>query len=586
VNVGRGFLGVLERLALPDDGSGVRRYDFDAELRQAGKTGHLVRMFMPAKLGEPDKCNEFSAGQHRLLQAVVRELTRPARRKGRRRGKSTAGPDLVEQAMVPAVGGKRMLACPLLDAAIRYAAFNGNGVRRGEGYRLADGGWAARAGYEPTDLRRLVGDLAALSGRLGLVVAGLDPLNGNWYSIGDLEGLCRVHSGSQVLRRMHVRTYVAEGWEERWEAAFAGTAVPDAKPVVGLAEQLARLDLPRRQVAADLGIDPSFFTKFLKGDKPLPPGKADAVRAYLAGRRGPPAPPAPDSAADPLAHLWAGGGVADPKPVPMIDVADACLLRGWSFVPMMAGEKKPLVRWKPYQTRRPTTGELDEWFRRWPEAGLALVLGQHSGIFVIDVDGPEAHRALLDKLGRVPDAPLALSGSRSPHRYHLYFRHPAAATKAKATPWHPKLEFRGEGGLIVVPPSPHKSGRRYAWAPGRSIDEVGLPEVPAAVLEALGTMGCPAVRTGVPEVRPVGGGLGVDVAQTTMDFLGGNHADGSGWNGRLYKAACDLHARGVHQDQAEPQLLAGARPWDDAEAEKASQTIASAYSQLRVPSQK
>src|SRR6516165_8277235 len=128
---------------------------------------------------------------------------------------------------------------------------------------------------------------------------------------------------------------------------------------------------------------------------------------------------------------------------------------------------------------------MQSWFRSWPDAGLAVVLGPVSDLFVLDVDGPEAHAALLKQLGAEPHVPKAISGSQKPHRYHLFFRCPGIATKAKATPWHPQLEFRGKGGIVVIPPSFHKSGHRYAWAEGRSPADLPLPEVPSPILAAL-----------------------------------------------------------------------------------------------------
>jgi hypothetical protein len=137
-------------------------------------------------------------------------------------------------------------------------------------------------------------------------------------------------------------------------------------------------------------------------------------------------------------------------------------------VPQLPGQKQPAIKWKPYQERLPTADEVTRWYRdRWPDAGLAAVLGPVSRLLVIDVDGYEAHRALVARLGAVPTAPMALSGSGEPYRYHLYFRHPAVDTRAKITPWHRQLEFRGRGAVVVLPPSLHRSGNRYRWAEGR-----------------------------------------------------------------------------------------------------------------------
>src|SRR5438309_2041933 len=129
---------------------------------------------------------------------------------------------------------------------------------------------------------------------------------------------------------------------------------------------------------------------------------------------------------------------------------------------------------------------------------------------------------LLDRLGVEPVAPKAISGSGKAHRFHLYFRCAILPTKAKQTPWHEHLEFRGKGGIIIAPPSLHKSGNRYAWAKGRSPIDIPLPEVPQQVLEALMPSTVPPLPPGKRQVVP--GDL--DAARTTLTFLTGKHANG------------------------------------------------------------
>ena len=174
-----------------------------------------------------------------------------------------------------------------------------------------------------------------------------------------------------------------------------------------------------------------------------------------------------------------------------------------------------------------------------------------------------------------------ISGSKQPHRYHLFFRHPDVATKAKITPWHPKLEFRGNRGIVVLPPSIHKSGRRYAWAPGRSLDDMPLGKVPSPILQALNELNSqPAATPRVP-VAAKRRLADVDASPVTRRFLRGEFADGPNWNDQLFAAACDLQSRGFPIECAEPLLLAGAKPWNDSERENALRTIRSAYSQDR-----
>ena len=259
--------------------------------------------------------------------------------------------------------------------------------------------------------------------------------------------------------------------------------------------------------------------------------------------------------------------------------------RGISMVPQAPGEKKPLIRWKEYRQRLPRRDEIEYWHAMWPDAGVAAVLGPLSGLLVIDVDGPEAQQALIDHLGSVPLAPMALSGSGKPCRYHLYFRHPPVLTGAKATPWHPALEFRGEGGLVVLPPALHASGHRYRWADGQSLDDMKLPELPAPILAALATRArrIHSVRELPVAAHPVEAPVIPGISNATRQFLRGEHTSSRGWNNRLFNAACDLCGNGVVLDNAVQLLLAGARPTSAADETQAQATIASAYSQERVP---
>jgi hypothetical protein len=223
-----------------------------------------------------------------------------------------------------------------------------------------------------------------------------------------------------------------------------------------------------------------------------------------------------------------------------LEAALAYLARGFSCVPQRPGDKRPCVRWKPFQERVPTPEELRNWYRQWPDAGVTVVLGPVSNLFVVDVDGAEAHEALLAKLGSEPRAPKVLSGSGRPCRYHLFFRHPTVATRAKATPWHPKLEFRGQGGIVVLPPSLHSSGTRYAWVPGQSLDELELPEVPAPVLEALTIQ--PARADVRRSTSPLDPGQLNAVMAAAREYVGGMPAaiEGQGGDRQLYAVACRL----------------------------------------------
>jgi hypothetical protein len=64
------------------------------------------------------------------------------------------------------------------------------------------------------------------------------------------------------------------------------------------------------------------------------------------------------------------------------------------------------------------------------------------------------------QFGELPATVEAQTGSGG---RHLLFKHPGQRIPNSAGLLGPGLDIRGDGGYIVVPPSLHVSGRRYAW---------------------------------------------------------------------------------------------------------------------------
>ncbi len=151
--------------------------------------------------------------------------------------------------------------------------------------------------------------------------------------------------------------------------------------------------------------------------------------------------------------------------------------RGLSVIPV-GRDKRPLIRWAEYQQRQPTEAEIREWWQRWPGANVAIVTGQVSGVMVLDVDGPEGWQALQDR--HLPPTPCVLTGKGA----HYYFQHPGFEARNFARKL-PGLDFRGDGGYVLAPPSIHPSGRRYVWADCLSLNDVPLASCPNWLLELI-----------------------------------------------------------------------------------------------------
>jgi hypothetical protein len=110
-------------------------------------------------------------------------------------------------------------------------------------------------------------------------------------------------------------------------------------------------------------------------------------------------------------------------------------------------------------------------WRRWPDANI----GARTGIVfdVCDVDGPDAAAALRALLG--PDGWPAGPAAATGHGWHLMVKPTGEGNRVGLLPG---VDWRGAGGLVVLAPSLHATGRRYAW---RHDLTVPLPELPAAL---------------------------------------------------------------------------------------------------------
>ncbi len=273
---------------------------------------------------------------------------------------------------------------------------------------------------------------------------------------------------------------------------------------------------------------------------------------------------------------------------------------GWPVLPMRPSSKIPYVTWKEHRSHEGSfeTAQILTWFQQqFPDAGIAVLLGPPSGVVAIDVDGQKPYEELMNRIGTVPMTPTIKSGNPDPHRLQFLFRLPINfETKATISPLIKGLEFRGDGGLTILPPSIHPSGNLYAWLPGRSPEEVPLAELPLVINRAwLAAIQARAARAvshptyspqALDEPHPdsfhtAGPSVFGRCTRATQQFLLGLYRNGPGWNQRLFNAACDMAGNGVPREISTEYLLAGAQPWTDEETTKALATIESAYSQPR-----
>ena len=166
----------------------------------------------------------------------------------------------------------------------------------------------------------------------------------------------------------------------------------------------------------------------------------------------------------------------------MRSAAFALLARGWSVIPVEARGKRPIVPWLEYQSRLATEKEVEAWFDARRTPNLGIVTGALSNLVVLDIDsrhgGPQSLALLELEHSTLPDTVEAQTGGGG---RHAYFVHPGGLVHNRAG-LAAGIDFRGDGGCVVAPPSVHPSGRRYQWVPGRSPQETELAALPAWLL--------------------------------------------------------------------------------------------------------
>jgi hypothetical protein len=128
------------------------------------------------------------------------------------------------------------------------------------------------------------------------------------------------------------------------------------------------------------------------------------------------------------------------------------------------------------------------WWRRWPTANLAARTGTRFDVCDLDGEqGVEALRAALQIAPQEHPGPVARTGAGG---WHLLY---APTRLGNRVGLLPGVDWRGQGGLVVAPPSQHASGGHYAWL--RPLTTV-LPEVPDRLRRLLAPP--PATRATLP----------------------------------------------------------------------------------------
>lgn len=156
---------------------------------------------------------------------------------------------------------------------------------------------------------------------------------------------------------------------------------------------------------------------------------------------------------------------------------------GAACIEKQRGKHPRLGGWQEKATTDADT--VRAWWTRWPSAGVGLATGSASGVWVLDIDGPEAgawYEAQVATHGLTRT--LGVETSRG---FHLYWRWTNAAPVRNAQGLKavnaPNVDVRGEGGYVCAPPTVHRSGFSYRWEADIGACQDEMVEAPAWLLD-------------------------------------------------------------------------------------------------------
>lgn len=153
--------------------------------------------------------------------------------------------------------------------------------------------------------------------------------------------------------------------------------------------------------------------------------------------------------------------------------------------------------------------QIEEWWSKWPGANIGIRTGDHFDVLDVDnSDGAASLALLVAENGPLPEGAKVTTGGGG---LHILFAPTGAGNRAGI---RHHIDWRGEGGYIVAPPSIHASGERYRWIVDPDRGEI--PGAPAWL--RLLVIPPPATRATRPQepLKPLSGTDGTQYGEKAL----------------------------------------------------------------------
>jgi len=131
--------------------------------------------------------------------------------------------------------------------------------------------------------------------------------------------------------------------------------------------------------------------------------------------------------------------------------------------------KRPITEHGFYDASR-APDVIAAWWSAWPSALIGIPTGEKSGLVVLDLDAPGEHKhdgisafTRLRADRALPPHPVIRTRSGGEH--HYFSNATSRQVRNRASKIEPGIDQRGQGGYVIVPPSPGYEAITEAWPP-------------------------------------------------------------------------------------------------------------------------
>lgn len=175
----------------------------------------------------------------------------------------------------------------------------------------------------------------------------------------------------------------------------------------------------------------------------------------------------------------------------MLDQAIEYYRSGMSVIPLKP-DKHCYVQWKKYQSEKADERQINEWWRRWPQANTGIVTGQISGIDSIDIDSQAAYDTINDFF--IPSNFISPIYKTPDNGFQIWVKHRPGLTNAADLIQNiiKGVDIRTDGGYTVAPYSKcdyQKHGRHvvgsHRWLDGMTPRHVQISDWPDLLFDTI-----------------------------------------------------------------------------------------------------